>query len=272
METPAAPPGTRRALARTGPDPLGGPIRGVSVAEGLADVLRDRILDGGMRDGDLLPKQSELLDEYRVGKTTLRQAIRILETEGLVTVRRGNTGGLAVQLPSERDAARTFGLVLRSRSVPLEDLAAAVRNLEPTCAAMCAARPDRATEVVPQLTALHQRCEELAGDLPAFVRACREFHEGLVALCGNTTMQLLLGTAETLWSAHEHDWADAVPEGADFAERIRAGLDVHRAIVDLIAEGDVDGTHALSRQHVEYAQSHPLEARPGVRVESLPEN
>lgn len=258
------------AAARTG-NPRRMPVRGVSVAEGLADVLRDRILDGGMHDGDLLPKQSELLDEYKVGKTTLRQAIRILETEGLVTVRRGNTGGLAVQLPSETDAARTFGLVLRSRRVPLEDLAAAVRNLEPTCAAMCAARADRATEVVPQLRALHERCVELVDDLPAFVRACREFHEGLVRLCGNTTMQLLLGTAETLWTAHEHDWADAVPAGADFTDRITSGLDVHRDLVDLIAAGDVDATHALSRQHVEYAQSHPLEARPGVGIASLPE-
>ncbi|MGW0662887.1 FadR/GntR family transcriptional regulator [Streptodolium elevatio] len=247
----------------------GGRVRGLSVAEELANVLRDRILDGGMRDGDLLPKQSELLVEYQVGQTTLRQAIRILETEGLVSVRRGNTGGLAVQLPSEVDAARTFGLVLRSRRVPLEDLAAAVRNLEPTCAGMCAAREDRAVEVVPRLRELHARSVELTDDLPAFVRACRDFHEGLVELCGNTTMQLLLGTAETLWSAHEHHWVDEVPEGSDFTERIRAGLDVHRELVDLIAAGDVDGTHGLARRHVEFAQSHPLEARPGHAVGSL---
>jgi DNA-binding FadR family transcriptional regulator len=232
--------------------------------------LRDRILDGGMRDGDLLPKQSELLDQYQVGKTTLRQAIRILETEGLVTVRRGNTGGLAVQLPNESDAARTIGLVLRSRRVPLGDLAAAVRNLEPTCAGMCAAREDRAVEVVPQLRALHERCVELVGELPAFVSACRDFHEGIVDLCGNTTMQLLLGTAETLWSAHEHDWAAAVPEGADFAERIKAGLAVHQELIDLIAAGDVDGAHGLARRHVEYAQAYQLDARPGSGIQSLP--
>ncbi|NUS44786.1 MAG: FadR family transcriptional regulator [Mycobacteriaceae bacterium] len=224
-----------------------------------------------MRDGDLLPKQSELLEQYQVGKTTLRQAIRILETEGLVTVRRGNTGGLAVQLPNETDAARTIGLVLRSRRVPLEDLAAAVRNLEPTCAGMCAARDDRATAVVPRLLALHERCVELVGDLPEFVRACRDFHEGLVELCGNTTMRLLLGTAESLWSAHEHDWADTVPEGADFTERIQAGIDVHRDLIDLIVAGDVDGTHRLARRHLEDAQSHPLKARPGVAVVSLPD-
>ncbi|WP_436774620.1 FadR/GntR family transcriptional regulator [Yinghuangia sp. YIM S09857] len=247
-------------------------IRRLSVAEELAEVLRDRVLDGGMRDGDLLPKQSDLLAEYQVGQNTLRQAIRILETEGLVTVRRGNTGGLAVKLPSEVDAARTFGLVLRSRRVPLEDLAAAVRNLEPTCAGMCAAREDRATAVVPRLRELHEECVGLVADLPAFVRACRRFHEGLVELCGNTTMQLLLGTAETLWSAHERHWVDEVPEGSDFTERIAAGLAVHRELVDLIAAGDVDGAHGLARRHVEFAQSHPLEARPGHAIASLPEN
>ncbi|MCF2532459.1 FadR/GntR family transcriptional regulator [Yinghuangia soli] len=251
---------------------FGGPVRGVSVAEELADVLRDRVLDGGMRDGDLLPKQSDLQEEYQVGTTTLRQAIRILETEGLVTVRRGNTGGLAVRLPSETDAARTFGLVLRSRRVPLDDLAAAVRNLEPTCAGLCAAREDRDTEVVPRLRELHERCVGLVDDLPAFVRACRDFHEGLVQLCGNTTMQLLLGTAETLWSAHERHWVDEVPEGSDFTERIAGGLEVHHDLIELIAAGDVDGAHGLARRHVEFAQSHPLQERPGVAVQSLPES
>lgn len=246
-----------------------GRIRRVSVAEELADILRARILDGGMRDGDMLPKQSDLLDEYEVGKTTLRQAIRILETEGLLTVRRGNTGGAVVRLPREEDAARTFGLVLHSRRVPLEDLALALRQLEPTCASLCAQRPDRDTEVVPRLLELHRHAETHVDDLAEFVRASRAFHEGIVRHCGNTTMQVVLGTIETLWSAQEHHWITQVPDGTDFTARKREGLRVHAEIIERIAEGDADGAYRLASRHVAFAQSHPLGERPGGVVRQL---
>src|SRR5258707_617511 len=78
----------------------------------VADALRDRITGGDLRDGDLLPKQEELLAEFRVSKPSLREALRILETEGLITVRRGNVGGAVVHLPDSDDAGYMIGLIL----------------------------------------------------------------------------------------------------------------------------------------------------------------
>jgi GntR family transcriptional regulator, transcriptional repressor for pyruvate dehydrogenase complex len=112
------------------------------IAETVASELRARILDG---DGeDRLPTQDQLVSEFGVSYPSIREAIRILETEGLVTVRRGNVGGAEVHRPDESSAAYHLGLALQGRRVNLGDLAAGLRLLEPLCAAECARRSDRA--------------------------------------------------------------------------------------------------------------------------------
>src|SRR5215471_11999461 len=90
-------------------------LRQPRLAELIAEELRRRITSGVMRDGDLLPKLEELLEEFNVSKPSLREALRILETEGLITVRRGNMGGAFVHAPGSRDAGYMIGLVLESR-------------------------------------------------------------------------------------------------------------------------------------------------------------
>ncbi|GAA4984684.1 GntR family transcriptional regulator [Yinghuangia aomiensis] len=232
-------------------------VRHHSVADAVADRLRARILDGVIPDGGTLPKQDDLMAEFGVGRTTVRQAFRILETEGLITVRRGNTGGAVVHVPQPADAAHMFGMVMHARHVPLEDLAGALRQLEPVCAALCAERADRAVAVVPFLADVHARMADALDDGQAFLRANRDFHEALVARCGNATMQILLGAVEVLWARQEQVWAHAAL--ADTGRPVReAGLRVHGRLIELIAAGDRDGAYALASRHVTGAQEYPL--------------
>src|ERR687892_2606249 len=84
------------------------------VAEMVADILRARIVDGEMADGDLLPKQDDLLDEFRVSRPSIREAMRILETEGLISVRRGNIGGAEGHPPKAGKAPYLFGVGVQS--------------------------------------------------------------------------------------------------------------------------------------------------------------
>ena len=70
-------------------------------AEIVADELRRQIIDGELADGDLLPRQELLVEQFNVSLVSLREALRILETEGLVSVRRGNRGGAVVHAPAK---------------------------------------------------------------------------------------------------------------------------------------------------------------------------
>jgi len=118
-------------------------------AEIVADELRRQIVEGQLADGDLLPRQEVLVEQFGVSLVSLREALRILETEGLVSVRRGNRGGAVVHAPAKANAAYMLGLLLQSDYVPLADLGTALQELEPICAAFAARRPDRNETLVP---------------------------------------------------------------------------------------------------------------------------
>src|SRR3954465_5378754 len=113
-------------------------LRQPRLAEMVAAALRKRIVSGIIEDGGMLPKQEDLLAEFRISPPPMREALRILETEGLITVRRGNTGGAIVHRPQPGKAGYMMGLVLQSRAVPLADVVDALKKLEPVCAAACA--------------------------------------------------------------------------------------------------------------------------------------
>src|SRR5690606_14878786 len=115
----------------------------------------------------------------------LREALRILETDGLITVRRGNVGGAVVHAPTPQRAAQMIAMVLQTRGTPPSDVSTALRHLEPICAGMCAAREDRHEAVVPTLQAIVDKQREALHDIDAYLRYSHEFHSAIVSLCGN---------------------------------------------------------------------------------------
>src|SRR5262249_10038171 len=100
------------------------------LAEMIATDLRNRILSGTIADGEMLPRQEELLDAFGVSMPSLRGALQILETEGLITVLRGSVGGAVVHAPKSRTVAYNVGLVLQAGHTNLSDVATALQHLE----------------------------------------------------------------------------------------------------------------------------------------------
>lgn len=234
----------------------------------VADILRARIVDGELADGDLLPKQDDLLAEFHVSRPSIREAMRILETEGLISVRRGNIGGAEVHAPKAHNAAYMVGLVMQSERVLLDDLATALRILEPSCAALCARREDRKKVVVPHLRELNDKCEENLDDGPAFTRLARHFHDQMVSTCGNQTLILLVGTLETLWSHHEAQWADDVAAEGRYPDvkLRRLSLRAHARLTDAIEAGNADAAHRIAGKHLDETQAFLLSRGASQRV------
>jgi len=247
------------ADAADGP-PRRAQLRQPRLADMVASVLRERIVNGELGNGDLLPKQDELLEEFRISRPSLREALRILESEGLLTVRRGNVGGSVVEAPNAESSAYMFGLVLQSRRGTVADLADAIRHIEPITASLCAERPDRETEVIPQLRANIAECEAAMSDGPQFTVLSREFHEQLVAACGNQTLILMVGALESLWSEQERSWAQRAHSRGQYpVEKYRRDvINAHKALVDGIAAGQADKVARLARRHLQESQHYAL--------------
>jgi len=238
-----------------------GALRAPRLAEMAADRLRARILRGDLEDGDFLPSQDRLLAEFGVSRPTIREALRILETEGLVSVRRGATGGAVVHRPSEENTAYSLGLVLESRAVTVHDVGLALKRLEADCAALCAERSDRAESVVPGLRRCNKSARRQIDDPLAYTHVMAEFHEKMIEQCGNATLSVLAGAVESLHLAHVKAWAERVSEVGRFPDREYrlAGLRAHEDLTELIAAGDVTAAAALALDHFDPLQFYVSE-------------
>lgn len=255
-------PSRRRALTRR-----------LGPAEVVADELRARILSGEVVDGGELPKLEELMDSFGVSRATARQACQILETEGLIQVRRGNVGGSVVHLPRPANVAYTLGQVLESRQVALGDVAAAVERFEPICAQLCAERRDRRRSVLPALAETQSRlaaCIEV-GDGHGASLAARRWHELLVERCGNETTTVLLGTLESVWGAHARAAsAELDAAGVPLSERLSRRVHAeHEEIQRLIEAGDGPGAAAAALAHLRTARIHPTDRRDDTVVDAI---
>jgi DNA-binding FadR family transcriptional regulator len=226
-------------------------MRSPRLAELVADKLRSEILCGEVKDGDRLAPQEALLSRFDVGLPAVREALRVLEAEGLVTVHRGNIGGSTIHVPTAEQVAYTLAMVLQARKVGLGDVAETLYQIEPICAGMCSRLPDR-QELVDQLAELNKGLRDsLDGPPGPYIKISRQFHELLVTSCGNQSMAITVGSLVSVWSAHEPAPDNPYPE-VGLREDLIA---VHEAITDAIEHGDAAGAMKLSAAHLKAAQA-----------------
>jgi DNA-binding FadR family transcriptional regulator len=156
----------------------------------IADELRSLIVSGQLVEGDSLGREPELVERFGVSRPSLREALRILETEGLVEVVRGLRGGVVVREPSYRMTARTAALILQARNVSLADVFEARSMLEPLAARAVASSRKRKAAVAELRTLIDEERDSL-DDPEAFAEANARFHERLVSLAGNQTLTIV---------------------------------------------------------------------------------
>jgi DNA-binding FadR family transcriptional regulator len=237
------------------------PLRTPRVAEVVAAELRRRILDGELANGSELPPEATLLHQFPASRPSLREAFRTLETEGLLTVRRGKVGGLVVRRPTPDSAAYHMGLLLHGRAISMIDLAAARNLLEPFCAEQAALRPDHA-EVGARLREINDVAGSVVEDGPAFTNASVTFHEGLVDAAGNQTLRIFAAMMESIWSAQERGWARRANDEASYPsiDLRKAVLRAHGAIAKAIEAGDRERAGKITQAHLEASQLYVASA------------
>lgn len=216
-------------------------VRVPKTAELVASHIRRRIVLGELRENDALPPETALMEEFNISRPTLREAFRILESEGLITVRRGARGGARVQEPTTDVAARYAGLVLQHRGATLADVLEARVIVEAPAAGMLAARRDRAT-VAKQL---QQKLDSLD---PAEPSRFHEFNARVVELTENQTLVLVTAMLEHISQAAAVSYARQHP---DVDNRLaRKAHRTRQKLIDLIKAGDAEGAEELWRIHL----------------------
>ena len=119
-------------------------FRPLKTAEGFArDLVRD-IVSRGLQAGDKLPSEAVMLEDYGLSRESLREGLRLLEVQGLITIRRGPGGGPIVGHLDPASLGRTSTLYFHLAGATYRELLEAWIVLEPILAGRAARNPDRA--------------------------------------------------------------------------------------------------------------------------------
>jgi DNA-binding FadR family transcriptional regulator len=214
----------------------------------IADELRTLILSGELADGELLGREPELVERFAVSRPSLREALRILEAENLITVVRGVRGGVVVNAPDSRVTARTAAMVLQARNVSVSDVLEARHMLEPLAARAVASMRNR-RRVVAELAAMVDDIEAKLEDAEAFSAAFAKFDEQLVVLAGNQTLAIV----DEMLSEVVSRTVNAVRRAREVEIPIpyrRRGIRSLRRLLELLDAGDAVGAEEHWRRHL----------------------
>lgn len=169
-------------------------------AELIAAELRRRIVRGDLKEGENLPAESVLIEEFGVSRPTMREAFRILETEHLVSISRGLRGGAQVHLPEIEVVSSYAGLYLQSRHATLGEVARTRLHIEPYAVRLFAERGDQ--ENIDECNEILDQVESNLDDPEQVGHLLSDFHRSLIKGSGDAMLTLIGHMTYQIWEAH----------------------------------------------------------------------
>jgi GntR family transcriptional repressor for pyruvate dehydrogenase complex len=224
-------------------------------AEVAARRISTRIVEEKLVEGTSLPHEAAMAEDLGVGRGTLREALRLLETQGIVRIRPGPGGGPVVRQSRPEDLVGAMSMVLQSLGAPLSHVADARGAVEAEVAARAALHAGPAD--VAQLQVTIDRMRAAPDDEAAFYAANKTFHDRLAELADNTVLLVMARTLAALTVSTDN--------AIRYSTRGRAQIaDAHQRIVDAISAGDASLAHEEAAEHIRefrrYAEQHHPEA------------
>lgn len=216
---------------------LHAPKMAVLVAEAIAEDIFKR----GLKPGMMLPNETQMIRDLGVGRGTLREALRLLEAQGLVRVRPGPSGGPVVQQPQPERLANLLSVILRVSGVSFGEIVDARELLEPALAAQAALRRD--DDDLAKLNASQEQLRQSLDDEEAFLGANRDFHSIIARASRNRPLL-------TFWAA-----ISAISDGHEVGVRYDAQarrdvVAVHDRIARAIEQRNAELAETAMRKHM----------------------
>lgn len=205
------------------------------------EIVQD-IVEHRRQAGDRLPLESEMLTQYHVSRSSLREALRLLETQGLLAIRPGAGAGTVVCEPEPSNLGRTMTLYFHMADVTYDELLESWKMIEPMVAELAARNPDAEA----RLESLGRFVPDSASAQPEqkVIPAGQSFHSAVARLTGNRALELVSRAIGSIVSEH--------------ILQLKTRVELEPFIIDdhsRLARAIVDGRTALARElmadHVE---------------------
>src|SRR6266705_3234154 len=253
MQEPLSKNGPTRHPVRLTPMPV------PKASDVLADDLRERILRGQFPEGTALPTERDLVMQTRMSRATVREALRILEVQGLVRVKTGRAGGAFVRKPGEESVANSVALAIRGRRIRMAALLETREAIEPSCAKLAAKYRTDA-----DLERLEAASEAISvdGPLADFLQANVDWHIAVAIASHNELLTgFMLALSRALYSSTD-------TKGFIDSDVRRTTIRAHWGITEAIRAQDADAALRRMNKHVHaYAEAvQEVEERTAIEV------
>jgi len=228
----------------------------------IAAELRRQIVTGRLKPGDKLQPESVLQSEFEISRPTMREALRLLEAESMISIRRGKHGGARVSSIDLGSVSRQVGTFLQIEGTTLSDVWFARTVLEPPAAGLLAAQCE--PQVLAELEANIAEAREAARtDLIRYADLSAEFSMLITKHCGNKTLHMLaMMIYDIIRLQHEHV-TERTREKVSVDRLRQQSLRSREEAVQLMREGKVAEVERFWRAHLEHMRDLVLAAYDG---------
>jgi DNA-binding FadR family transcriptional regulator len=238
------------------------PVKRPKASEVVAAELRRQIVTGRLKPGDQLQPESVLQSEFEISRPTMREALRLLESESLISISRGKYGGARVSSVDLGSISRQVGVFLQLEGTTLPDVWFARTVIEPPAAGLLAAQRDPAVLAELELN-IRQAHEAARTDLIRYADLSAEFSLLITRHCGNKTLHLLASLIyDIIRLQHEHV-TERTREKASVDALRQESLRTRLEALAMMHRGEVAQVEQFWRAHLERMRSLVLAAYEG---------
>lgn len=213
------------------------------ISELIGRQIKSAILDGAMKPGDRLPPERELVEHFQASRISIREALKSLETSGLLSIKPGS--GVFVAEVNSKPMSESLASILRIKKISMNELTEARMILEPNIARLACER------ITPE--DLQKLEENIAGALTivksnVWARVKNiEFHSLLAESTRNSVLTLTVKTLLDVLKEMSSEIVDDSPQNVEIASHT---LRHHKKILEALKEKDPEKVFELMRKHI----------------------
>ena len=214
------------------------------ISELVAQDIANHILTEDIPEGTVLDSELEMIENYNVGRNTIREALRLLETRGVITIKTGPGGGPVVRRPRHDDLGESLSLILQFANASLADVLEAREALEPILTQLAA--KDISDEQLADLDATIEAMQENIEDHNIFLEENRKLHNLIAHASSSIVLRVFVDTLVSL--------AGGGAVNIRHSKRRRSAvIDAHQKIIDALRKNDGEAAANSMRTHLNEA-------------------
>ena len=231
-------------------------------AEIVAAELRRQIATGQLKPGDKLHPENVLQSEFAISRPTLREALRMLESESLITISRGKHGGARVIAIDLGAAARQVGVYLQTKGTTLQDVWLARTIIEPPAVGLLAElrNPVAFAELEANIAAAREVAQL---DPLRYADLSAEFSMLITRHCGNRTLHLLAALIHDIIRRQHKDVTARTLSKAGVDKLRQGSIRSREKALELMRSGSSAEAESFWRAHLEHMRDLVLAAYKG---------